>query len=129
MFFFRIAALAVVSAVLITTIRGKTAPMATLLSLSCICVLFFCVVELLVPILSFAQVLRDMTQIENEYTIILLKTAGIGLLTQIASTVCTDAGEGSVAKVVEFCGSVATVYVSLPLFSVVLPMTTELLGG
>ena len=52
-----------------------------------------------------------------------------GILTQLASTVCADAGENAVAKTVELCGGALAVCVALPLMEAVLELLQTMGGG
>lgn len=54
-----------------------------------------------------------------------LKCVGIGLLTELASQLCRDAGQGSTAAAVQLCGSICAMFVSLPLLEAFL----DTLGG
>lgn len=59
---------------------------------------------------------------------LLLKAVGIGLVSQIAGAVCTDAGNGALARQLQLLGNAAILYLSLPLFSGLLELLQEILG-
>lgn len=59
----------------------------------------------------------------------LLRTVGIGLLTQLTASVCADAGESTVARLIELCGSVLGIYTALPLLEAVLSLLRTMLEG
>ena len=44
-----------------------------------------------------------------------IKCVGIALVTHLASQICRDAQQGSVASALELCGTLCALYVSLPL--------------
>ena len=54
---------------------------------------------------------------------------GIGLLTQLTASVCADAGESTVARLIELCGSVLGIYTALPLLEAVLSLLRTMLEG
>lgn len=58
---------------------------------------------------------------------ILLKAVGIGLVSEIAGLVCTDAGNGSLGKALQMLGSAVILYLSLPIFTAILELIREIL--
>ena len=56
-----------------------------------------------------------------------VKTVGIGLLTHISAELCRDAGERSLAAIVEIGGSLSALLVALPLLSTVVSVITGLM--
>lgn len=58
---------------------------------------------------------------------ILLKAVGIGLVSEIAGLVCTDAGNGSLGKTLQMLGSAVILYLSLPIFTAMLELIREIL--
>ena len=60
---------------------------------------------------------------------ILWKVAGISLITELAETVCADAGESALGRMLRLCGAAAALYTALPLFSAVLELLEKLMGG
>lgn len=57
---------------------------------------------------------------------LLLKTAGIALLTRFASGLCRDAGESAAAVVSEFAGKVLIVSAALPLVKEILDLVLKM---
>ena len=58
-----------------------------------------------------------------------MESLGIGLLTQLTASVCADAGESTVARLIELCGSVLGIYTALPLLEAVLSLLRTMLEG
>ena len=56
-----------------------------------------------------------------------LKTLAIGFLTETGKNICEDAGEKTIGGVLQFCGSVASFYVMLPLLQSVLDLLERIL--
>jgi len=56
-----------------------------------------------------------------------VKTVGIGLLTHVSAELCRDAGERSLAAIVEVGGAVAALLVTLPLLSAVVTVIMGLI--
>ena len=73
--------------------------------------------------------LRQLAGLEPALLQPLLRTVGIGLLTQLTASVCADAGESTVARLIELCGSVLGIYTALPLLEAVLSLLRTMLEG
>ena len=50
-------------------------------------------------------------------------------MTQLTASVCADAGESTVARLIELCGSVLGIYTALPLLEAVLSLLRTMLEG
>lgn len=127
--FLQAAAIAVITVVLTSLLKKTNRELALLLTLAaCILIgLFF--MRLAEPIVDFLSKLRNLAGLDKTLMTPMLKTIGIGFLTQISATVCADAGENAIAKLVEICGGVLALYVALPLLDAVLDMVEQMSGG
>ncbi len=125
----KIAILGVSAAVAATVIRKQAGESAMLLSIAACILIALMLLQIVEPILDFAQQLRALTGLDSALMTPMLKAVGISFLTQIASNVCADAGQGAIAKLVELSGSVLALYVSLPLFRAVIQMIQTMGGG
>lgn len=128
-YFFKAAAAALVTVVLVLLLKRESGSMAMLMVLAASLLLLLFAATVLEPVMAFFHQLADTAQIDQSYLMPVLKCTGIGILTQIVASVCKDAGESSLASMVELCGCVVALFVSLPLFSAVLQMITELIGA
>jgi len=57
----------------------------------------------------------------------MLKVLGIEVVTNLASHICKDAGEGGIASTVELAGAICALYTSIPVIQAVLILIEELL--
>ena len=125
---FQISALAVIAAICCCILRTHVGGIAVALSIvSCILVLLGAL-QFVSPIVSVVERIQKMTGLSNAITAPLVKVIGIGILTQIACSVCDDAGEKTLHQAVEIAGMILALYVSLPLLSAVLDLLEELLS-
>ncbi|HAZ19358.1 MAG TPA: hypothetical protein DCY74_09465 [Clostridiales bacterium] len=87
---------------------------------------------LLVPILSSLQSITDtffsfyQDNPYEEYFTILMKSAGIGILTATTADICRDSGETALAGKVELAGRVAILLFSLPMMKQLFSFVEEL---
>lgn len=79
-------------------------------------------------IIDQVQAFEDAIGLEHEYIAILLKMVGIAYLTQLAVSLCGDAGQGAIASQIGFAGKVSMLIVSLPVISSLVRTIGELLS-
>lgn len=82
----------------------------------------------LLPVIDFIKELREFSELDSQMLGIVLKATGIGLLCEIVSLVCTDAGNSSMAKVIQIMSTAVILWLSLPLLSAMLNLVKEILG-
>ena len=123
------AALGILGVVLIALLRHRGGELALLLSLG-VCVLIgLLLVRLAEPVVDFFRELQGIAGLEEHIMGPMLKTIGIGLITQIASNICSDGGESAVARMIELCGAVLALCVAIPLMESVLELIRAMSGG
>ncbi len=81
------------------------------------------------PLLEFVRALSAQTGIDRRFLAPVLKSVGIGALTQFTAAFCEDCGQATLAKVAVTGGTVLVLCVCLPLFQAVLSLTAALSGG
>ena len=69
--------------------------------------------ELAVVVGELLELCRN-SEITAEYIGIILKVTGIAYITQFAAELAKDAGEGAIAKKLEFAGKVSVLFVIMP---------------
>ena len=123
-----IAGAAVVAAVLAVMLRRYHAEYRMLLSLAAGVFLMLSLLNVLPQALGQVSDLLRAAALPGEYAVILFKALGICWLAQFAADSCRDAGEGALASKVELAGKTAVLLTTLPLFSAVAELVTELAG-
>ena len=82
----------------------------------------------LVSVLSNVKSLFAVSNISQEYIVIIFKAIGICFLTQISSNTCIDAGESALASKIEFAGKIAVIIIALPLIEEIIKIVNSLIG-
>ena len=72
--------------------------------------------------------LADLGGIGTETIKFAVKTIGVAYITRIASSVCTDAGEGTLAETAELAGRLAIVSMTLPIVRRIAEFLLELMN-
>ena len=80
------------------------------------------------PAVRFFEDLSELSSLDREYYAPLVKTVGIGIVTQISSAVCADCGQKAMAKTAELCGVCASVVLGLPLLKAALEVIRTMMG-
>ncbi len=116
----------ILAALLLTRVTGREFAVVVTL-LTCVLVLAGAA-EFLEPVVEFLRELRRLADLNGQAMGILLKAAGIGLISQLAALLCADAGEGALGKAVELGASAAILWLSLPLLEEILAVVQGLLA-
>lgn len=121
------AALAVAGAILSLVVRKQSGEFAALLSLAVVLMIGALTLELMQPVLTFADSLQNRVQLGEGVMAPVIKTLAIGFLTETGKNICEDAGEKTIAGVLQLTGGVAAFYVILPLLESVLELLEQIL--
>ena len=84
-------------------------------------------IEYLQPIISLANKLQDMSGIESKIFKILIKSVGIGLLSEIVTLICNDVGYSAIGKTVQMFTSITIVWICIPLFEGLIDLMEKIL--
>ena len=121
------------AAVLLTVILGlslgsQKKDMGLLLTIAACCLVATAAISYLRPVITFVQEHQTLGQLDDGMLEILLKAVGIGLIGDIASLICTDAGNGALGKTLQLLTSAVVLWLSLPLLNSLLELIQEMLG-
>ncbi len=125
--FLQTTALVLIGVILLLVLR-QNRETATLLSLAVCAIVCIAVTSILSPVLDFLGEIRRLGDLDQEFLIILLKCAGIGFISELAALLCSDAGEGALAKAVQILANATVLLLSLPLLRQMLSILEEVLG-
>lgn len=81
------------------------------------------------PVLTFLRQLEELGDLQGDMLGILLKAVGIGMVAEIAGMICADSGNASLGKILQLLSSGVILWLSLPIFSALLEMIQQILGG
>lgn len=80
------------------------------------------------PVADTVNTIFDKAGASDSYINILFKALGICYITQLASDICKDSGEGALSVQVEIAGKITLLLLALPLFEALTDLVTVLLG-
>ena len=110
---------------LILSKQGKE--FSLLLTVAACSMVAIIIVTFLKPVINFIKELEELGQLDNGMVKIILKSVGIGLLTEITGLICVDIGNASLGKVSQILASVVILWMSIPLFENLIELIKEIL--
>lgn len=125
----KVIAAAMIGACCCLVIRGQSGVLGMLVSLAASVAILAFAVRFLSPFLDLVQSIRDLTGMTDSLTAPVVKVAGIGILTQLAGSVCEDSGEKALGKAVNLGGTILSVYTALPVLHAVIQLMEQILGN
>ena len=125
--FVKVAAGVLVALVLYLVLNKQGKDFAVLISLAVCCMVISALLAFIRPIITFIEKLEQLGNFDHEILQVLLKSVGIGILTEIVSLICADAGNASMGKSLQILASVVILWLSIPLFSRLMDVIQEIL--
>ena len=125
-FVMKAAALAVAAGILSAVIKKNNPEFSLLLGLVCAAVIIYTCLSAAEKTVGFLQTLNDLTGLSPDIFGIVLKAVAVSIVTKGASDICKDAGQSAASSAVELSGSVAVIYLAIPLFEQMISMIQAL---
>ena len=120
---------AVLIAVVLTLVVGKyNKDFSTILTILVCCLVVQAALEYIRPVMEFLEKAEEIGGLDHYMIRILLKIAGIGLISDICSLVCADSGSASLGKVVKILSCAVILWLSLPLYAMFIELLQRILG-
>lgn len=121
------------AATLIAVIMGlavgkQEKDLSILLTMTVCCMGAAAAVTFLGPVRDLLWELEAMAQLKDGILGVLLKCTGIALVAELAGLICSDAGNGSLGKMLQILGSAVILYLSIPVITTLLTLVREILG-
>ena len=80
------------------------------------------------PVIELIDELQAVGQLDSGMLEIILKAVGIGLIGEIASLICSDAGNAALGKSLQLLSSAVILWLSIPLLTQLLELVQQILG-
>ena len=126
--FWKAAALALIAGVLSLTLKNQDKEYGLLLSMAACLMVTAITVTYLKPVYAFLKELETLGDLRGDMLAILIKALGVGLASEIASMICTDAGNASLTKAIQLLGGAVILYLSVPMFSALMDLIQKIVG-
>lgn len=127
--FIRAVAGVLLAVILNIALHHKGSEISVLLSLA-VCVMVAALsMRFLEPVISMLRALQVRSSIDSEMLSILLKTVGVGLIAELVSLICTDAGNAAMGKMIQILGAALVLNLSLPLLEILVDLVEGIVGN
>lgn len=126
--FWKAAAAILLTVILALAVGRQEKDLSVLMSMAVCCLAGVIAISYLEPVMDLMWELGELGEVSGGTLEILMKAVGIALVSEIAGMLCTDAGNGSLGKMLQMVGSAAILYLSIPLFRSLLTLIQEILG-
>lgn len=117
-----------IGVILVLLIGKDRKDLGLLLSVGVCCMVIVSAIQYLKPVMAFINQLESIGKLDPSMIRILLKVMGIGMLSEIAVLICTDAGNSSMGKSLQYMAAAVMLWLSLPLFSMLMELLQRILG-
>lgn len=118
-----------ITAFLAVLLRQYRPELALAIGLLAGAVVSLLLIRVLTTPLETVQQMLEQAGMGGETALLLIKSLGICLLTQLTADVCRDAGEAGLASRTELAGKVALLLLALPLFQQIVELALLLMRG
>ena len=126
--FLQISGAVLLAVILVLALKSYCKEIGTILAITICCLTGLTALRYLQPVLEFLKKLEDLGGLDDVMIEILMKSTGIGIITEIANLVCKDAGNESMGKSMQLLGTAVILYLSLPLFQTLIELLQKILG-
>lgn len=115
-------------AVILYLVLGKhSKDISTLLTVSVCCMLAAAAIGCLKPVIEFVERLKIISNLDTHMFQLVLRSVGIGLLAEIVSLICSDAGNVAMGKSLQLLAGGVVLWLSLPIFTQLIDLIEDVL--
>lgn len=123
----KVTVVCLIAALLAVLLKTSNPELSLLLALSACVIVLAAIISGMERIHDFLDEIVTWSGLTSEIFSPLWKTVGIALVTRIGTELCKDAGENTMASLVETTGAFGAVLVAIPLFQAVWEMLRSLI--
>ena len=116
-----------IAVVLYLVIAKQGKELSLLLTIAVCCMVAVVAVGFLQPVIEFVFRLQSVGQLDSDLLTTVLRSVGIGILSEVTALICADAGNASLGKVLQLLGCAVILGMAIPLFSSLLSLIEEIL--
>lgn len=110
----RIGLIGVTAAILAAFLKKEKAEFSMMIGIGAGIIMFYFVLSRISVVIGFLNEILDMVSIEETYFSQLLKMLGVAYTSEFAAAICKDAGQQSIAGMIELFAKLSIVTLSIP---------------
>ena len=101
---------------------------SSILSIAVCCAVATAAISFFRPVVDFVSQLEVIANLDRELLSVMLKSVGIGILAELVSLVCADAGNAALGKVLQLVASSIILWLSVPLLNQLIELVENVLS-
>ena len=125
---FEIIAIAIIGAILSSTLKSYRPEYAIISALGTGIIIFLALSRDIFSVIDGLQGIITKTGIDVRYFKVILKVTGISYLSQFASDLCKDSGHSSIAAKVDMAGKLCVISLTIPIISEFLNIVIKIIN-
>ena len=122
----KVISVCLIATVLWITLSSYNKNFALLLSVCVCCGILIPAYEYLSPVLKYFDELQNGSGWDPTAMQTVIRAAGVGILSELAALICTDAGNASIAKAIRILSTTCIMWLSLPMFRTLMELIERL---
>ena len=126
--FWKTLAAVLISAILTMMLDRQSRDFSLMVTLAASAMISISAARFLSPVISFLGRLEALGGLTNDTLLVLIKIFGMGIAGEISCYVCSDAGNASLGKGIQFLTNASIAYLSIPVFSSLMDCVVQILG-
>lgn len=127
--FWKTTALVLLTVILSLSLDKTERDISAVMGIVALCVAACAAVTILNPVLNYLVELQRLFHLPDDLISILMKAVGIALVAELSATICADAGNASLGKMLQILGGAAVLTLSVPMFRTLMTIIKEMIGG
>ena len=127
--FWKTTALVLLTVILGLSLDKTERDISAVMGIVALCVAACAAVTILNPVLNYLVELQRLFHLPDDLISILLKAVGIALVAELSASICADAGNASLGKMLQILGGAAVLTLSVPMFRTLMTIIKEMIGG
>ena len=118
---------AMLTLILILTIKEQRKDIAVILSLIAGVFILNFAINKIEPVINLLNTLSEKSGINKEFFTVILKATAIAYLVEIAKSMCEDSNEKALGQKVEIAGKVVIISISIPIITSLLNLLSDMM--
>lgn len=127
--FWKTTALVLLTVILSLSLDKTERDISAVMGIIALCIAACAAVTILNPVLNYLVELQRLFHLPDDLISILLKAVGIALVAELSASICADAGNASLGKMLQILGGAAVLTLSVPMFRTLMTIIKEMIGG
>ena len=127
--FWKTTALVLLTVILSLSLDKTERDISAVMGIVALCIAACAAVTILEPVLDYLVELQRLFHLPDGLISILLKAVGIALVAELSASICADAGNASLGKMLQILGGAAVLTLSVPMFRTLMTIIKEMIGG